>query len=44
MMKQWVFVLATLVLAVNAQIHPDIIEDAHLDSVSLVLLYCGVRR
>lgn len=34
-MKQVLLVFATLVLVgVNSQIHPDIIEDAHLDAVS----------
>lgn len=34
MMKQLLLLLAALVFAVDAQIHPDIIEDAHLDAVS----------
>ncbi|KXJ71266.1 hypothetical protein RP20_CCG021028 [Aedes albopictus] len=39
MMKQLLLLLAALVFAVDAQIHPDIIEDAHLDALGLLRKY-----
>ncbi|XP_058456628.1 lipase 3-like [Malaya genurostris] len=38
-MQQLFIALVLLVLGVNANIHPDIIEDAHLDSLGLLRKY-----